>query len=65
MQALLDEVFGPANGISIVWKRTTAHSDSSIYATVHGHIFFYWKSDDHILDQQYVPHDPAYVESKS
>jgi len=64
VQGLLDEIFGPSNGTGVVWKRTTAHSDSSIFATVHDHIFFYWKSDGHTWNQQYVPHDPNYVESK-
>jgi adenine-specific DNA-methyltransferase len=64
VQTILDEIFGASNGTEIVWKRTTAHSDSSIYATVHDYIFFYWKSDEHIWNQQYVPHDPDYVKSK-
>lgn len=64
VQVLLDEVFGPSNGMEIVWKRTSAHADSRIYGTVHDSIFFYWKTDDHIWNPQYVPHDPAYVETK-
>lgn len=64
VQALLDEVFGPSNGIELVWKRTTAHADTRIYGTVHDALFFYWKTDERIWNQQYGPHDPAYLESK-
>lgn len=64
VQAILDEIFGPTNGVEMIWRRTTAHADSKIYGTVHDSIFFYWKTDDHIWNQQYVPHDPSYIETK-
>ncbi len=64
VRTMLDEVFGADAGTEIIWKRTTAHSDSKAYGTVHDKILFYTKTDRSIWNQQYVPHDPKYVEDK-
>jgi DNA modification methylase len=64
VRALLDEIFGPDAGTEIIWKRTTAHSDSRAYGTVHDKILFYTRTDRHIWNEQYVPHDPRYIEGK-
>lgn len=64
VRVLLDEIFGVESGTEIIWKRTTAHADSKVYGTVHDMILFYTKSDQHIWNEQYVPHDPKYIEDK-
>jgi len=64
VRTMLDEVFGADSGSEIIWKRTTAHSDSRAYGTVHDKILFYTKTDRSIWNEQYVPHDPKYVEDK-
>jgi len=64
VRTLLDEIFGAHRGTEIVWKRTTAHSDSRAYGTVHDKILFYTRSERHIWNEQYVPHDPKYVDDK-
>jgi site-specific DNA-methyltransferase (adenine-specific)/adenine-specific DNA-methyltransferase len=68
-RALLDEVFGAENfRAEIIWKRTTAHSDTGQggrqYGAVHDCILFASKTDKWIWNPQYVTHDDAYVASK-
>lgn len=42
LRCLLDEVFGPDSFLSqVVWKRTSAHSDSSTYGAVYDVLIFY------------------------
>ncbi len=64
VRALLDEIFGADSGTEIVWKRTTAHSDSKAYGTVHDKILFYTKTAHPIWNEQFVPHDRQYVAAK-
>ena len=64
VRALLDEIFGADAGTEIVWKRTTAHSDSKAYGTVHDKILFYTKTAHPIWNEQFVPHDRQYVADK-
>ncbi len=69
LKLLMDAVFGPQNFRSeIVWKRSTAHSDTKQGRKMHGHIhdvlFFYTKSDDWTWNPIYQAYDPEYVESK-
>ena len=67
-KGILDEVFGYQNFMNeIVWKRTTAHSDSKqgakAYGRQHDLLFFYAKSDKWKWNQQYTTYDKEYVES--
>lgn len=69
LKLLIDSVFLPSGGHylnEIVWKRSSAHSDSKQGARHFGRIsdtiFFYSKSANLTWNQQYVPYDPAYVE---
>jgi adenine-specific DNA-methyltransferase len=64
VRALLDEIFGGEDGTEIIWKRTTAHSDSNAYGTVHDKILFYTKTARPIWNEQFVPHDRKYVDGK-
>ena len=64
VRALLDEIFGADAGTELIWKRTTAHSDSNVYGTVHDMILFYTKTQRHIWNEQYVPHDQQYIDDK-
>lgn len=64
VRALLDEIFGADAGTEIVWKRTTAHSDSKAYGTVHDKILFYTKGARPIWNEQFVPHDQKYIADK-
>jgi DNA modification methylase len=69
LKLLLDSVFGPRSFRSeIVWKRSSAHSDTKQGRRIHGHIhdviFFYTKSNSWTWNPIYTPYDEAYVESK-
>ena len=63
LKLLLDETFGSANlQNEIVWKRTTARSDSRTYNHVHDVIYFYTASrDEFVWSPQYTEYDPEQV----
>lgn len=68
LKMLLDAVFGPGMFRSeIVWKRSSAHSDTKQGRKVHGHIhdviLFYSKSDEWTWNPQYTEYDEEYVEA--
>jgi DNA modification methylase len=67
LKLLLDAVFGPTNfRTEIIWKRSSAHSDTKQGRKQHGHIhdvlLFYTKSEDWAWNPLYTPYDPNYVE---
>ncbi len=69
LKLLLDSVFGPRCFRSeIVWKRSSAHSDTKQGRRIHGHIhdviLFYTKSDDWTWNPLYTPYDQSYIETK-
>ncbi len=50
IRLLLDEVFGSENlQNELVWRRTTARSDSNTYNHIHDSIYYYTKSQDGIV----------------
>ena len=62
-KVLLDEIFGEDNFRNeIIWKRSTAHSDSSGFANLHDSIFYYTKTDDSVFKTQYVPYSQEYID---
>jgi DNA modification methylase len=69
VKVMLDQVFGEnCYQNEIVWKRSAAHSDarqgSKHFGRVHDTIFFYTADpENYTWNQQYVPHDPAYIQS--
>ncbi len=68
LKIMMDAIFGPENFINeIVWKRSTAHSDSKQgsrhFGRIHDIVLFYVKSDEYKWYQQYVPYDESYTES--
>ena len=68
LKLLMDAVFGPERfGTEIVWKRSSAHSDTKQGRKLHGHIhdiiFFYKRNEEWIWNPQYTPYDPEYVAS--
>lgn len=65
VRAVLDEVFGAANFQNeIVWKRTTAHSDSHTWSHVTDMILFYTKSSTFTWHTPHAQHNQEYLESK-
>jgi DNA modification methylase len=66
LKVLLDAVFGPTHcRTEIVWKRSSAHSDTKHGRKRHGHIhdvlLFYTKSDEWTWNPLYTPYDPEYI----
>jgi adenine specific DNA methylase Mod len=67
LKAILDGTFGPTNfRTEIIWKRSTAHSDTKQGRKQHGHIhdtiLFYTKGDDWTWSPIYTPYDQEYID---
>ena len=64
LKILMDAVFGPKHYRNeIIWKRTTAHSDSGTCGNTHDVIFLYTKTEDFVWNKQYQPYDQSYIQS--
>ena len=68
LKLLMDAVFGIANfRTEIIWKRTSAHSDTKQGRQQHGRIhdvlLFYTKTDDWNWNPVYTKYDREYVEN--
>jgi len=66
LKLLLDAVFEPRNyRTEIIWKRSSAHSDSKQgredYGHIHDTIFFYTKSGEWTWNDVYTPYSEEYV----
>ena len=64
----MDVVFGSANfRTEIIWKRSSAHSDTrqgrKQHGRIHDVILFYTKTDDWVWNPVYTRYDPDYVQS--
>ena len=64
VKVMLDQIFGENNFQNeIVWKRSSAHSDSKRYGANHDTIFFYTGgADKWIWNKQYTSYEEAYLE---
>ncbi len=68
LKLLLDAIFGPEQFRSeVIWKRTSAHSDTKQGRRVHGHIhdvvLFYTKGDKWTWNAIYTSYDQEYVDA--
>jgi adenine-specific DNA-methyltransferase len=66
VKILLDDIFGKERFVNqIIWKRQTAHSDSTQGADhlgrIHDVILMYSKTELYTLNMQYVPYDDKYL----
>ena len=66
LKMLMDAVFGPKCFRSeIVWKRSSAHSDTKQGRKIHGHIhdiiFFYTKGKEWTWNEVYTAYDESYI----
>jgi len=65
LRLILDEIFGTSGFRNeIVWKRTTARSDSHTYNHVHDTILFYSKGSVGTWNSQFVPYSQDQVEKQ-
>lgn len=63
MKAVMDEVFGEEKFQNeIVWKRTSARSDSHTFNHIHDILFFYTKRSTFRFNEQFLTHDPNYID---
>lgn len=65
LKVLMDAVFGPLNYLNeITWQRSGSHNDSKRrFGWVRDTILFYGRSQEYRFSQQFVAHNPAYVDS--
>lgn len=68
LKILMDAVFGPSNfKTEIVWKRSSAHSDTKQGRKQHGRIhdvlLFYAKGNKWTWNPVYTPYDPEYIDN--
>ncbi len=62
LKILMDGIFGTINFRNeIIWKRTSARSDSHRWNHIHDTLLFYTKSDGYTWNTQYTSYDEAYV----
>lgn len=62
VKILMDEIFGEDNFRNeIVWKRSTAHSDSEYYGNNFDMIFFYTKSSESTFNIVYQEYEEDYI----
>ena len=63
VKVLMDEIFGEDNFRNeIIWKRSTAHNDSTGFANLHDCIFYYSKSSELYFDTPLVPYSQEYID---
>jgi hypothetical protein len=63
LKLLMDAVFDPCNYRNeIIWKRTSARSDSHRWNQIHDTILFYSKTSDYAWTTMHVPYEEAYVD---
>lgn len=62
LKLLMDTIFGHQNFRNeVVWKRTSAHSDTKRWNAVHDTLLFYSKKEPFVWNETYTAHDPQYV----
>jgi len=63
LKLILDATFGVrCFQNELIWKRTSARSDSHRYNRIDDRILFYSKSDDFLWNPQFTSYDDAYVD---
>jgi site-specific DNA-methyltransferase (adenine-specific) len=63
LKIVMDTIFGVENYRNeIIWKRTSARSDSHKWNHIHDVILFYSKSDTFTWNRQFIPYDEQYTD---
>src|SRR5947209_8540305 len=63
LKIILDTIFGPRNYRNeIIWKRTSARSDSHRWNHIHDTILFYSKTDQYTWNSQFTTYDQNYID---
>lgn len=62
LKLLMDAVFQPVNfRTGIIWKLTSAHSDSGKFGRLHDVILYYQFGPDATFNRSYQPYEAAYI----
>ncbi len=62
LKLVMDAVFGAKNYRNeIIWKRTSARSDSKKWNKIHDTLYVYTKTESYCWNTQYMPYDDEYV----
>ena len=63
LRVVMDDIFGAKNFQNdIIWRRTTAHSDSKKFGLNFDTILYYSRSQSKVWNSQYRPYTPKYKE---
>jgi adenine-specific DNA-methyltransferase len=63
-KGVLDEIFGQEQCRNeVIWKRTSARSDSHTYNHIHDVIFLYTKGEHFTFNVQYTAYDQTYIDN--
>lgn len=63
LRCLMDEIFGAERCLNeVIWKRTSARSDSHTFNHIHDLLLLYSKGDAYAFNQLYLPHDADYID---
>ena len=64
LKVLMDAIFGPkCFRNDIIWKRTSAHSDSRTCGNAHDNLLLYSKTESFVWNKQHQAYDESYVRS--
>jgi site-specific DNA-methyltransferase (adenine-specific) len=64
LRIVLEAIFGPTNFRNeIIWKRTSAHSDSKTCGNAHDCLLLYSRSNKFTWNKQYQPYNQEYVDT--
>lgn len=61
LRCIMEELFTYQN--EIIWKRTTARSDSTTYNHIHDTILFFSKGEKIVWNKQYLPYSEDYLKT--
>lgn len=62
IKVILDEIFGENNFVNqIIWKRTSAHSDSKTLGNAHDIILHFSKSSSMVYSKQFIKYSDEYI----
>ena len=65
LKLVMDAIFGKDNFRNeIIWKRTTAHSDSKTLGAVHDVILHYTQTDTFTRNKLYMPYSEDYIKQR-
>ena len=63
IRCILDEVFDTSHCLNeLVWKRTSARSDSATFNHIHDTLFLFSKGNRFTFNQTFIPYEQSYVE---